>query len=566
MTTQRVFVAYAPEDAAQGAGVIEALRAFAMDPLSDDGIIEPSEQNIDAHLTAQIESCDTYVVLLSPGTHASSRLIDATNIAYLLWLQQRIRFFVPVVLSEMGEGDYARLLYRTELDPDGTYFRRRFTLIDGRSQQPSAIAEAILATVSSRANEAALQALADEKKRVAGTIPNQEVLPKEERERGVSFGAGSQPSPARIEPNDMDDIPTSRQTFSDSAPGGVPVPQSPTPLAAPPPAPSAAAPVSASEPAGDAASLYSSESSVVTDFRDAAAPDSDGPGAAVDVTGTAYYPKEVAPREWENLLVYLALDTPQALAAVAADAAERLVRKPDAFRPATAQGLAQLKRGARLTIVPAIPGFECNPPSITARWEEDVQRHEFRVRSTGVSPGQAVNGNVSIFAGGILFADIPLSIFVRQAGGRSDIPGGFASYVARAYRKVFASYSHNDADIVRMCRTAAEAMGDRYLMDVTLLRSGQQWNDALMAAIAEADLFQLFWSPAAAASDHVQNEWRYALQLLPARTAFIRPVYWSAQPYKIPTELATIHFERVDLFRMGIAKPQPFWRSWFGQA
>ena len=289
-------------------------------------------------------------------------------------------------------------------------------------------------------------------------------------------------------------------------------------------------------------------------------------GPALDVACTAYYPKEVVAQKWESLLVYLALDKPETLAAVAADASERLVRQGDRFRPASASGQSRLRKGAKLTIVPMLPGFEANPTSITTRWEEDVQRHEFRFRATTATAGQATNGYVSIFAGGLLFAEIPLSIFVQQAAGRIDIPGGFASQVVRAYRKVFASYSHADTDIVRMCRAAAEATGDRYLMDITLLRSGQQWNDALLEAIAEADLFQLFWSKAAAASDHVANEWRYALQLLPNRSGFIRPVYWSPELYPLPPELAPIHFERLDLVKLGWMRPQPFWRAWFGRA
>ncbi len=288
-------------------------------------------------------------------------------------------------------------------------------------------------------------------------------------------------------------------------------------------------------------------------------------GPALDVACTAYYPKEIVPQKWESLLVYLALDQPETLAAVAADAAERLVRQADRFRPATAPGQSRLRKGAKLTIVPMLPGFEANPTSITTRWEEDVQRHEFRFRATTATPGQAMNGYVSIFAGGLLFAEIPVSIFVQQAAGRADIPGGFASQMVRAYRKVFASYSHQDGDIVRMCRAAAETTGDRYLMDVTLLRSGQQWNDALLQAISEADLFQLFWSKAAAASEHVANEWRYALQLLPNRPGFIRPVYWSSELFPLPPELAPIHFERLDLVKLGWVRPQPFWKAWFSR-
>lgn len=269
------------------------------------------------------------------------------------------------------------------------------------------------------------------------------------------------------------------------------------------------------------------------------------------VSFNAYHPKEVAPQAWEPLLVYTALDSVQGLAAVAADAEQRLAGRREQFRPATAAGESRMTRGTMLTFVPTLPGFRFNPPSLTVAWEEDVQRNEFRMRAETAAPGLAANGSIQIFTGPLLRAEIPLSVFVQQAGGRGDVPGGFARSFARAYRKIFASYSRKDTPIVRSCESAAQAMGDRYLIDVSLLRSGEQWDGRLMQAIADADVFQLFWSPNAAASPAVEREWRYALALLANHPGFVRPVYWSATPHRIPAELGSIHFDRLDLGRLG---------------
>jgi TIR domain len=268
------------------------------------------------------------------------------------------------------------------------------------------------------------------------------------------------------------------------------------------------------------------------------------------VTFTAYHPREIEPREWQQMLLYIALDTPRTLAGVAADAEERLGNRKSDFRAAPAPTAAAIKRGTRLAIVPLLDGFTFNPPSLRVTWEEDMQRHDFRLRATSAAPGRAANGSIQIYRGVLLLAEVPISVYVRHAGERADIPSTFASIVARAYRRIFASYSHGDTVVVRSCESAAEALGDRYLRDVTLLRSGQQWDERLLRAIGEADIFQLFWSEKAARSLAVEKEWRHALEL--ARREFIRPVYWTRQPYAIPPELASIHFDRLDLARLGL--------------
>lgn len=270
-----------------------------------------------------------------------------------------------------------------------------------------------------------------------------------------------------------------------------------------------------------------------------------------EVTFTAYAPKEVQPRIWEPVLVYISLETPQALAAVAASAQERLAGRRDQFRPSSAAEGLRLRRGTRLTLVPRLPGFQWNPPELTVAWEEEVQQHEFRVLAANVPPGYSANGAIAVYTGPLLRAEIPLSIYVAQPGARSDLPGAFARVVARAYRRVFASYSHRDTAVVRSCESAAETMGDRYLRDVTLLQGGQLWDPRLLEAIGEADLFQLFWSEHAARSAAVEKEWRHALALVPQRGPFLRPVFWTRQPYRIPPELQPYHFERLDLARLG---------------
>jgi hypothetical protein len=271
-----------------------------------------------------------------------------------------------------------------------------------------------------------------------------------------------------------------------------------------------------------------------------------------EVAFTTYHPREMDPRVWQEMLVYIAADTPRALASVAADAETRLASRKGAYRDATARANIPLRRGTVLTIVPDLPGFEFNPASLTVTWEEDAQRHEFRLRAAGARPGQATNGSVRVYAGPYLRGEVPISIFTQDPRARVKTPGGYISVFARAYHKIFASYSHTDTEVVGACEAATEALGDRYLRDVTLLRSGDTWNERLLSAIEDADIFQLFWSQKAATSPAVEREWRHALALAATRPGFIRPVYWTGKPYAIPAELSAIHFDRLDLARLGV--------------
>lgn len=370
-------------------------------------------------------------------------------------------------------------------------------------------------------------------------------LPVEEASRGESpYGSSFEPSapPALTPP------------AAPPPPAPAPVP---APAATPRPAPGAVSPDVFPVPAGAPMPEDSQTTGSLGRSRFLRTdPEAVAVRSSEQVTFTAYHPREMEAQDWQQMLVYISLDTPQSLAGVAADADERLGARKGDYRAAPARRSAAIKRGTRVSIIPTLDGFTFNPPSMTVSWEEDVQRHDFRLRATTAPVGRAANGSIQFYAGVLLLAEVPISVYVRQPGERADIPMTFASIVARAYRRIFASYSHNDTAIVRSCESAAKALGDRYLMDVNLLRAGQEWDERLLRAIGEADVFQLFWSEKAAHSAAVEKEWRHALAL--ARRGFVRPVYWTRQPYAIPPELASIHFDRLDLTRMGLSATKRF--------
>lgn len=169
---------------------------------------------------------------------------------------------------------------------------------------------------------------------------------------------------------------------------------------------------------------------------------------------------------------------------------------------------------------------------------------------TGVDVGrdQNVEGRVSFYVGPLLIGETPLRIVITQ-----NLPS-FTSSAEQSsrlweetgtspYRAIFVSYSHRDAMIVDQLELAYRALGDDYLRDISILRSGESWSPALLAKIRQANIFQLCWSFSAKKSPNVEQEWRFALGL--SRSSFIRPMYWELPMPDPPEELKEIHFSFV---------------------
>lgn len=205
-----------------------------------------------------------------------------------------------------------------------------------------------------------------------------------------------------------------------------------------------------------------------------------------------------------------------------------------------------MPKGGELLFLPEVEGVEFNPPRHTFRWVEDVHRVDFRMRASSGLSGQMARGQMSVFLGAILLADIRMSIRV-SSGHVDDTEAGREKRSATPYRKIFVSYSHHDLAIVEQIERHAESMGDRILRDWKDLRAGELWDDRLLEMIDEATVFQLFWSSNSMRSDYVRKEWEYALGL--QRPHFVRPVYWEPEfpsaPGLPPETLARLHFQRI---------------------
>ena len=278
-----------------------------------------------------------------------------------------------------------------------------------------------------------------------------------------------------------------------------------------------------------------------------------------NVQFTIYRPRAIRPAEWYDLLAFAHLaerrpdapaDEPDPLAQVKAQAEQLLAGRLDDYDDPRSDSRHGVPLDGEITFLPEIPGVEFNPERRIFRWQEDVHREEFRLRAGSDLVGRTARGRLTVYLGVIILAEVDLALRVDPAA-----PSASATRPppqpdqARPYRKIFASYSHRDVEVVRQFELLATSLGDEYLRDIARLRSGADWDEALLRLIDEADVFQLFWSSNSMRSPYVQREWEYAISL--ARPHFIRPTYWedplpsSRQPALPPDSLRRLHFSRI---------------------
>jgi len=251
---------------------------------------------------------------------------------------------------------------------------------------------------------------------------------------------------------------------------------------------------------------------------------------------SAYIPKTLMPDDWQSLYGYVFRE--KVASTVIADAFERLGKKQTGYSSITKPGLKPLVGGAQITATPYMTGFQFNPVSVTIGFYDDWMRFDFRLRAKDALINQFATGAITFTVEGVIIADVPLSVYVGEAGGDTEIN----SAISRIYQAIFCSYSHKDTHIVERVESAYKALGLDYLRDVTTLKSGKHWSAEILDLIAKADIFQLFWSKSAMMSPYVKQEYIHALQFEKDRPNFIRPVWWKAPIAKVPSQLSHIHF------------------------
>jgi hypothetical protein len=262
-----------------------------------------------------------------------------------------------------------------------------------------------------------------------------------------------------------------------------------------------------------------------------AAPSSSGFRAIADedVRFTVYRPQALSPGVWASLLVFAhktdLVIQPGRAPVDPNKQVEDMARTHFGdvpVRRASEDARGAVFRGARLCVAADLPGIRCDPDEAGFDWQEPVHQVVFRLLAGPDLVGSVVRGAVRVWCGPLLLGEVSLAISITACPPEAGPPAVTDS--APRYRKIFPSYSHDDRAIVDGFAEVARALGDQYLQDVLALRSGEPWRARLAELIAEADIFQLFWSSHSMRSQYCREEWEHALAL--GRPSFVRPLYW----------------------------------------
>jgi len=213
---------------------------------------------------------------------------------------------------------------------------------------------------------------------------------------------------------------------------------------------------------------------------------------------------------------------------------------PDIKIQSKSKGPTRLRRGAMISIALEIEDMSMDSPVETIIWRGHLGRATFLVSDPNRASLGPKRGKAKVFVKGLEIARVHFVIEVVES---SPAKAQRLQARIRRYKKGFASYASSDRDEVLRCIQGIQKIAPEMevFLDVLSLRSGQNWQDELWKVIPKNDVFYLFWSVHAAASEWVDKEWRCAFKT--RGPEFIDPVPL-CPPHEAPppSELANKHF------------------------
>ena len=193
-----------------------------------------------------------------------------------------------------------------------------------------------------------------------------------------------------------------------------------------------------------------------------------------------------------------------------------------------------------MTVTPHMRGFQFNPQSVSIGFYRAWHRLDFEMRATDARLDEATNGYLTFSVEGLVVADVPLSVYVQRRQDKEQ-KNVMRRVIRKPYRAVYASFADEDTHLAERLRPIYDAIGMYNMRDRMQHRSEQGWSEDMLQALDEAEVFQLFWSRAAAGSETVQRELQRALERNPDVENFVRVVYWEQPPVTLPDSLSDAH-------------------------
>jgi hypothetical protein len=217
-----------------------------------------------------------------------------------------------------------------------------------------------------------------------------------------------------------------------------------------------------------------------------------------------------------------------------------------------------LPLGTRVDVRLEMPDLVVAEPDAVLVWRGRPTANQFEVTVPAGATGEDAIGRVRFAVDGIPVGTLRFKLELRAAGTAAAATALREAEAVR-YRRAFVSYSSQDrAEVLRRVQ-AFRIAGLSVFQDVLDLEPGERWGRALYHEIDVCDVFLLFWSRAAAASEWVAKEIAYALTLKAGsddRPPAIQPVPIEGPPVPPPPEtLRHLHFNDALLAQIQAAAP-----------
>jgi hypothetical protein len=265
----------------------------------------------------------------------------------------------------------------------------------------------------------------------------------------------------------------------------------------------------------------------------AEAPASDSEPAIHPARFSVFSPMLMTPSQWLDLAIYI--HEPGIDSFVRQDHLARYEGRPGEMPERRSALRYSLKPGAAVTVVPYLPGCRVNPPRATAEFWENFHRLPFRVMASPGAPDYAEDaraGAIFFFVGPLLVGEARLAFTIGRE--KAHPISNTAVLAADTFDAVFPGFAPQDGEIADRFAAMAAQVDNPFLAEILALR-GRDWDREILKRIEAAERFQLFWSPAAGRSPHLEEEWKFALSL--GREHFIRAFYWRHPAPGLPDAL-----------------------------
>ena len=254
------------------------------------------------------------------------------------------------------------------------------------------------------------------------------------------------------------------------------------------------------------------------------------PAEAQDVDVTVFAPPMVPPGE--EVIVQVKFHTPER----EAEAAVRAQRVDTAAAPLASIPLTiQVRKDDEIRATLECDEAKIAEPVQHINWNGRLGYCYFTLKLPPDAKG-ITRPRLRVFVNGVPAGCL---IFQFQVKAKSpDVPPAPANQSVKSFRKPFLSYASQDRVHVLKAAQLLDALNMKYFQDILSLSPGERSEKRLYEEIKNCDVFLLFWSHNARASEWVIREAEFALQhsaTAPAQDGIeIVPVLLEGPPAPLP--------------------------------